>query len=50
MILELKRVYLKVREVLAMNIDRRDFLRLLGFGSAVFVFGNKSILNAADEI
>ncbi len=33
-----------------MNIDRRDFLKLLGFGSAVFVFGSKSILNAADEI
>ena len=31
-----------------MNIDRRDFLKLLGMGSAVFVLGQRGIAEAAD--
>lgn len=33
-----------------MNIDRRYFLQLLGFGGAAFIFGSQSILDAEDEI
>ena len=32
-----------------MIIDRRDFLKILGFGSAVFVFGPGNMLGAAEK-
>ena len=32
-----------------MKIDRRDFLKLMGVGSAAFVLGARGILDAADE-